>query len=226
MKGILLAGGKGTRLRPLTFVTNKHLLPVYHKPMIEYPLQTLVDLGCNDVLIVTGGEHIGDFASYLGDGSRYGTRLTYRVQTEAGGIAQALGCAEGFMNEYETFPVILGDNYFEHRPHVPPHPAIFVKEMEDADRFGVYYPLENQIVEKPQGVFSGQVVTGCYIYDYKVFRFIKTLRPSERGELEVTDINNWYLGQDMKVYEYKGEWSDMGTFESLLKVANQVKERT
>jgi hypothetical protein len=137
MTGIILAGGKGTRLRPMTYITNKHLLPVYNKPMIDYPIQTLKDMGCDDILIISGGDHIGDFAEYLGNGSRYGLRFTYRVQPEAGGIAQALGMAEGFIDSHECFPVILGDNYFDKTPPMPNHPTIFVKEVDNPNRFGV-----------------------------------------------------------------------------------------
>lgn len=223
--GVILAGGNGTRLRPLTLIANKHLLPVYDKVMIEYPLKTLTDLGCTDILIVSGGEHIGGFAEYLGDGSRYGVRLTYRVQPDAGGIAQALLCAEGFTDSHQTFPVILGDNYLESRPFIAPTPCIFVKKVTDANRFGVYDPIKNEIVEKPKGVTTGQAVIGFYVYDYRVYDFIKTLQPSARGEMEITDVNNWYLKQDMVVHEYKSEWLDMGTYDSLLRAANFIKQR-
>lgn len=224
MKGIILAGGRGTRMQPMTQITNKHLLPVYNRPMIEYPLATLVDMGCDDILIVTGGEHIGDFAWYLGDGSKYGVRLTYRVQPEAGGIAQALGCAEGFVKDHECFPVILGDNYFDEVDADLSNPAIYVKEVENPNRFGVMRK-DGTIEEKPKTPETNRAVTGLYIYNFKVFQQIRNLSPSARGELEITDINNWYLTNERaNVVEYNGYWSDMGTPDSLLEVANYVQK--
>lgn len=223
MKGIILAGGNGTRLRPLTEITNKHLLPVYDRPMIEYPLQTLIDLGCDDILIITGGEHVGGFASYLGDGSRYGVKLTYRVQPEAGGVAQALACAEYFVNDYGLFPVILGDNYFE-QPMILKKPGIIVSPVKDAHRFGVYDPDTNSITEKPKTPTSDLAVTGLYWYDYKIFPLIRRLVPSERGELEITDINNQILEDGGEVRINGAYWSDMGTFGSLLDVAKRVSD--
>jgi glucose-1-phosphate thymidylyltransferase len=222
MTGIILAGGKGTRLRPMTYITNKHLLPVYNKPMIDYPIQTLKDMGCDDILIISGGDHIGDFAEYLGNGSRYGLRFTYRVQPEAGGIAQALGMAEGFIDSHECFPVILGDNYFDKTPPMPNHPTIFVKEVDNPNRFGVL--SGKTIAEKPIKPESNLAVTGLYIYNFKVFSQVKHLKRSARGELEITDINNWYLqNENTTVETYEGFWSDMGTLDSLLEVANYVK---
>lgn len=223
-KGIILAGGLGTRLRPLTYITNKHLLPVYSRPMIEYPLKTLIDMGCDDILIVTGKEHVGHFAEYLGNGSKYNVRLTYRVQHEAGGIAEALGCAEGFIYEHECFPVILGDNYFE-KPIVGlTKPTILVKQVENPNRFGVLSNDFKSIEEKPDKPETNFAVTGLYIYDFKVFQQVRHLQPSARGELEITDINNWYLKNGADVREYSYKWSDMGTFESLMEVANHVKQ--
>lgn len=226
MRGVILAGGSGTRLRPLTEVTNKHLIPVYNKLMIEYPLQTLVNFGCDEILIVTGGEHIGGFANYLGDGGRYGTRLTYKVQPVAGGIAQALGCAEGFINDRSCFPVILGDNYFSDvKLDSDMNPSIFVKEVDNPERFGVL-KSDGMIDEKPRKPETNKAVTGLYVYNYKVFSQIKRLKPSERGELEITDINNWFLdNENAQTIEYNGYWSDMGTHESLLEVANYIKEQ-
>lgn len=223
-KGIILAGGKGTRLYPLTKLTNKHLLPVYNKPMVEYPLNTLINLGCDDILIVTGGEHIGDFASYLGDGSRYDVRITYRVQSEAGGIAQALGCAEGFIKDSECFPVILGDNYFQQITIDTSRPTIFVKAVDNPSRFGVLSKDGKKITEKPAIPETKFAVTGLYIFNFKVFSQIRYLEPSDRGELEITDINNWYIeNEHAAVKEYHGYWSDMGLPETLLEVANHVK---
>lgn len=226
MRGIILAGGQGTRLFPLTRLTNKHLLPVYNRPMIEYPIATLVSLGCDEILIVAGGEHIGDFARYLRDGSMFGARFTYRVQPEAGGVAQALACAQGFIKDEQCFPVILGDNFFEGGEVDLRNPGIYVKGMEDPSRFGVYDFDTNEIIEKPKDYNQvGYAVTGLYVYDFKVFNQIRYLTPSERGELEITDINNWYLKNgNAEVHEYDGYWSDMGTFDSLMEVANYVKD--
>lgn len=190
--------------------------------MIEYPLSTLINLGCDDILVVTGGEHIGDIASYLGDGSRFGIRLTYRVQPEAGGVAEALGCAEGFIKDSEHFPVILGDNYFDEILVDLTKPTIIVKKVDRPERFGVY--SNNEIVEKPVKPESNNAVTGLYVYDFKVFNQVRRLQKSERGELEITDINNWYIKENNAVVlEYPLYWSDMGTFDSLMEVANHVK---
>lgn len=209
MTGVILAGGNGTRLRPLTNIVNKHLLPVYDKPMIEYPIKTLKDMGCTDIVIVSGGEHIGGFAEYLGEG------YTYRVQSQAGGIAQALQCAKGLVSG--VFPVILGDNYFSYAPEMPTAPTVFTKAVDDPERFGVYH--NGQIIEKPTNPESNQAVVGLYVYDESVFDYIETLTPSARGELEVTDINNIYLSKGAEVVPYDGYWSDMGTFNSLMEVA-------
>lgn len=218
MTGVILAGGNGRRLDPLTKVANKHLLPVYDQPMIYYPIQTLKAMGCDEVIIVSGGQHIGGFASVLGDGSQFGMVFTYRIQPEAGGIAQALGCVEGLVEG--VFPVILGDNYFSETPRFRPTPSLYVKSVKDPERFGVYY--KERIIEKPEKPLSDQAVTGLYVYDDKVFDFIRTLEPSKRNELEITDVNNWYLQHDCTVFTYDGMWSDMGTFDSLLEVANYV----
>lgn len=218
MKGVILAGGNGMRLSPLTLVANKHLLPVYDRPMIFYPIQTLRDMGCDEIIIVSGGEHIGGFASVLYDGSDFGVRFTYRIQRKAGGIAEALGCVEGLVEG--IFPVILGDNFFSETPRFEPTPSLYIKRVNDPERFGVYY--RGKIIEKPDKPSSDQAVTGLYVYDEKVFNFIKRLEPSERNELEITDVNNWYLQHDCTVFSYDGMWSDMGTFDSLLEVANYV----
>lgn len=219
MRGIILAGGTGSRLYPLTRVVNKHLLPVYDKPMIYYPINTLKELGCNEIIIISGGENIGGFADLLKDGSEFGVKLTYRVQKEAGGIPEALLCAESLVDE--LFPVILGDNYFKETPTMPTVPTLFTNKVPDPERFGVYH--EGNIIEKPINPISNLAVTGLYIYDDSVFDFIRTLKPSERGELEVTDINNWYLQKGIEVIEYKNTWRDMGTFNTLMEVGNYVK---
>ncbi len=223
MRGIILAGGNGTRLRPLTYVANKHLLPVYDKPMILYPLATLKELGIKDILIISGGEHIGTFMEFLGNGEEYGVSLTYRIQKEAGGIAQALGLAEEYVGK-EQFAVILGDNIFEFAPRIPPHCGLVLKEVNDPQRFGVYQ--DYKIVEKPSRPTSNLAVTGLYFYTPEVFDYIKTLTPSARGELEITDVNNWCLENlNIATLNFDGFWSDAGTFDSLLKSANWAKQR-
>lgn len=227
LKGIILAGGTGSRLYPLTKVTNKHLLPVYNKPMILYPVETLKGLGINNICIVSGGEHIDDFMRLLGSGSEFGVKLTYRVQDGPKGIAHALLQAEGFAMKEEKVAVILGDNIFE-KVEVSSNVLsdsnayIYIKEVEDPERFGVVKLDSNkgikEILEKPKEPPSKFAVTGLYIYTNDVFDFIKKLKPSQRGELEITDVNNWYLKQGrLKAMSLNGFWSDAGTFESLLK---------
>lgn len=223
MKGVILAGGNGTRLRPLTSVMNKHLLPVYDKPMILYPLETLKGFGITEILIVSGGEHLGWFTEFLGDGSKYGVKLTYRVQEQAGGIAEALGLAEAFVGN-EKFMVILGDNVFgkiDPAASMSTNCRLWVKRVPDAKRFGVLNLDTNTITEKPDIEGEGLAVTGLYQYPPSVFEVIKKLIPSARGELEITDINNYYLAQREVLIDYVHSfWSDAGTFESLLRAAN------
>lgn len=229
MKGIILAGGKGNRLNPLTNVTNKHLLPVYDKPMIFYPLNTLLKTGIRDILIVTGTEYAGGFLKLLGSGKKFGCRFTFEVQEEASGIAHALGLAKDFADGDDT-AVILGDNIFEDDMasavnyfHSGAH--IFLKEIPDAKRFGVAEIKGNKIIsieEKPANPKSNLAVTGFYLYDHTVFDIIKTLKPSGRNELEITDVNNHYIAQRKMNYTIlAGEWTDSGTFESLYK-ANTI----
>lgn len=227
-KGVILAGGRGTRLHPLTYITNKHLLPVYNQPMIEYPLKTLIDMGCEDILIVSGGEHIGDFAEFLGDGVDYGVHFTYKVQIEAGGIAQALQSASRFIGNEALFPVILGDNYFSEVPIVPDKPTLFVDSNPEAARFGVFDPETRWIEEKPLLPKGDLAVTGLYVYGPEIFNIIRTLKPSARGELEITDLNNTLLKTtDMQVWklEETTKWSDMGTFDSLMRVAQWQSQK-
>lgn len=235
IKGVILAGGTGSRLYPLTKVTNKHLLPVYNKPMILYPLETLKSLGIDEICIVSGGEHIADFMRFLGSGSEFGVKLTYKVQDGPKGIAHALLQAEKFVKNDEKVVVILGDNIFE-KVEAPQEALsdnnayIYIKEVEDPERFGVVKFDENneiaEIIEKPKEPPSKFAVTGLYIYPSDVFDFIKTLKPSQRGELEITDVNNWYLKQGrLKAIKIDGFWSDAGTFESLLKATLFVAER-
>jgi len=223
MKGVILAGGQGTRLRPLTYLSNKHLLPVYDKPMILYPIETMKSMGITDILLVTGGEHVGSFADFLGDGSDYGIKLTYKIQKEAGGIAQALALAEDYVDG--QFAVMLGDNIFEWSVVPPKGCGIVLKEVDDAKRFGVYH--QGVIEEKPENPQSKMAVTGLYFYTPEVFDFVNTLEPSERGEMEITDVNNWCLKNlDMTAINYDGFWSDAGTFDSLLNSANFIKKNS
>jgi len=232
MKGIILAGGTGSRLYPLTKVTNKHLLPVYDKPMIFYPLQTLLDAGINEIMIVSGKGHAGHFLELLGSGSDWGVRFTYEIQDGAGGIAQALGLAEDFADD-EDVAVVLGDNIFQDDVsevvqafEVGGH--IFLKRVEDAHRFGVAQIEGNGVIsieEKPEDPKSDMAVTGLYLYDNGVFEIIRRLKPSGRGELEITDVNNEYIRVGEMSYSLlEGYWSDAGTFESLLRAGNIVKD--
>lgn len=232
MKGIILAGGTGSRLFPLTKVTNKHLLPVYDKPMICYPLNTLIDAGINDILIVSGRGHVGHFLELLGSGSDMGVRLSYEIQEGAGGIAQALGLAHHW-SDNDSVTVILGDNIFEDRvkdavQSFESGARIFLKEVKDAQRFGVAEVAGDRIVgieEKPAQPKSNLAVTGLYIYDADVFRIITDLKPSGRGELEITDVNNEYIRKGAMTFSrLNGFWSDAGTFDSLLRASMIVQE--
>jgi glucose-1-phosphate thymidylyltransferase len=234
MKGVILAGGLGTRLYPLTKITNKHLLPIYNRPMITYPVECLVKAGIDDILIVTGGNHPGDFLRLLGNGKEYGVKnVSYAYQEGEGGIADALALAE---NHAACGPVcvVLGDNLLEKTIQRAVEgyrkqgsgARILLKEVEDPQRFGVPV-LEGdkvvRIVEKPNDPPSNYAVTGIYMYDVQVFDFIKTLDPSERGELEITDVNNLYIDQGTMTWsQIDGWWTDAGTFDSLLKASNLV----
>jgi glucose-1-phosphate thymidylyltransferase len=237
MKGIILAGGLGTRLRPLTKVTNKHLLPVYHKPMIYYPLETLVDAGIHDIMVVTGGNNAGDFLKLLGNGREFGLRhLHYAYQEGEGGIAEALSLAESFVDD-DPICVVLGDNIIEKTifPYVERYRRrgrggqILLKEVPDPQRFGVPELDGDRVVrilEKPQVPPSKYAVTGVYMYDSRVFDIIKTLEPSDRGELEITDVNNHYIACGEMSYDVlDGWWTDAGTIESLLRASNLISER-
>lgn len=225
MKGVILAGGNGRRLGYLTEVTNKHLLAVYDKPMIFFPLQTLLSCGIRDILIVSGRDHVEGFLRLLGSGVKFNARFTYKVQDEAGGIAQALSLAEDFVGT-DSCAVILGDNIFEDdlgeyvrtfEGRVGSH--IFLKEVEDADRFGVAELQGDKVIsieEKPAHPKSNYAVSGFYLYDSQVFTIIKTLSPSGRNELEITDVNNAYIERGtMTATVLKHDWTDAGTFESL-----------
>ena len=236
MKGVILAGGLGTRLKPITNVTNKHLLPVYNKPMIYYPLQTLIDAGIKDILIVSGPEHSGHFLRLLGSGKNFGVKLTYEIQEEPKGIAHALSLVENFV-EGEPFVVILGDNIFEDDisefvkefEKMESGACVFLKEVPDANRFGVAEVDGNKIVsieEKPKNPKSNYATVGLYMYDGTVFDVIRALKPSARGQYEITDVNNAYLKKgQLKYFILKGFWSDAGTFESLFRATTFVKEK-
>lgn len=231
MKGVILAGGTGSRLYPLTKVTNKHLLPVYDKPMIFYPIYTLINAGIKEIMIVSGRGHAGHFLELLGSGADHGVHFTYEIQEQAGGIAQALSLAEDFVDG-DSVTVILGDNIFqddikEDVANFNDGARIFLKEVPDAHRFGVAELKGDKVIgieEKPKEPKSNFAVTGLYIYDSKVFSAIKTLKPSGRGELEITDVNNYYINKGaMKYGILEGFWSDAGTFESLLRASIMVK---
>ncbi|MBP1609250.1 MAG: rffH [Acidobacteria bacterium] len=237
MKGIVLAGGLGTRLHPLTKVANKHLLPIYNKPMIYYPIETLVEGGIRDILIVTGGANAGDFLRLLGNGKEFGLRhINYTYQEGEGGIAAALSLAE-FFAEGDLICVMLGDNiiegsiarYVENFKKQGGGARILLKEVSDPQRFGVAEIRDNQIVrieEKPAVPASNYAVTGIYMYDAEVFDFVKELKPSRRGELEITDVNNAYINKGKMFYDIlDGWWTDAGTFESLLHASNLVSKK-
>jgi len=236
VKGVVLAGGSGSRLRPLTAVTNKHLLPVFNRPMIFYPIQTLVNAGINDIMIVTGGNSAGDFLKLLGNGKAFGLKhLNYTYQEGEGGIAAALALVEHFAGD-EPICVVLGDNIIEGsiRTAADSYRAqgggakILLKKVSDPQRFGVP-ELDGRrvlrIEEKPLQPKSEYAVVGIYMYDARVFAIIRTLKPSGRGELEITDVNNAYIERDELTWdELEGWWSDAGTFESLLNASNLVAE--
>lgn len=236
MKGIILAGGLGSRLRPLTLVTNKHLLPVYDRPMIYYPIQCMLNAGINEILIVTGGEHAGDFLKLLKNGKQLGVKhLEYAYQEGEGGIADALKLAEEFADGQKVC-VILGDNIIEANIRKSAGEfftqtsgaRIILKQVHDPKRFGVVKMEEGkvtQIIEKPENPPSDFAVTGIYFYDADVFKVCQTLKPSARGELEITDVNNYYLQRGDLTHEIlEGWWTDAGTFESLHHASKLVAE--
>lgn len=236
MKGIILAGGLGSRLAPLTRITNKHLLPVYEKPMIYYPIETLINAGITDIMIVTGGNHAGDFLRLMGNGKDFGLKhLNYTYQEGEGGIADALSLAEYFADG-ESICVVLGDNIIEKNiikavqdfKEQKAGAKIMLKEVPDPERFGVAELTGGKlvnIVEKPKNPGSNLAVVGIYLYDANVFDIVKTLKPSERGELEITDVNNAYVKAGTMTWEMlDGWWTDAGTFESLLRASMLVSQ--
>src|SRR5687768_4865868 len=236
MKGVILAGGLGSRLKPLTRITNKHLLPVHNQPMIYYPIRTLINAGIRDIMIVTGGNSAGDFLRLLGNGKEFGLKhLNYTYQEGEGGIADALSLVEHFVDD-QPMCVVLGDNIIERNIRVAADEyrrqgggaKILLKKVDDPQRFGVPELDGDRVVrieEKPSDPKSGYAVTGIYFYDAGVFDIIKTLVPSGRGELEITDVNNHYIESGTMTWnELEGWWTDAGTFESLLRASNLVAE--
>ena len=234
MRGIILSGGSGTRLRPLTKITSKQLLPIYHRPMIYYPLNTLIKAGIKEILIIIAPERAGDYLNLLGSGKEFGVKFTYEIQDKPEGLAQAFIIGEKFIGDDDVV-MILGDNIFENDfteeiKSFKSGAKIFAKKVEDPERFGVVKFNEEmkaeKIVEKPKEYLSNYAVTGLYIYDKRVIEISKQMKASERGELEITDVNNWFLAKgELEVAEVKGEWLDAGTFDSLLKAQNFAKEK-
>ncbi|MFA5131027.1 MAG: sugar phosphate nucleotidyltransferase [Patescibacteria group bacterium] len=234
MRGIILSGGSGTRLRPLTKITSKQLLPIYHRPMIYYPLNTLIKAGIKEILIIVAPERAGDYLNLLGSGKEFGVKFTYEIQDKPEGLAQAFLIGENFIDN-ENVVMILGDNIFEDDfsediRNFKSGAKIFAKKVSDPERFGVVKfdsaMKAEKIVEKPQEYLSNYAVTGLYIYDKRVIEIAKAMKASERGELEITDVNNWFLEKnELEVAEVKGEWLDAGTFDSLLRAQNFAKEK-
>lgn len=234
MKGIILAGGSGTRLRPLTRVTSKQLLPIYNKPMIFYPLETLIKAGIKEILIIVAPDHAGDFLKLLGSGKEFGCKFTYEIQDKPEGLAQAFIIGENFIGE-DNVTLILGDNLYENdfKEAISSFKSggrVFAKKVKDPERFGVVEFDENQkalsIEEKPKDPKSNYAVTGLYIYDNSVVEKAKNLAPSARGELEITDLNNVYLKEgNLDVAFVDGKWLDTGTFESLHEAIIFARER-
>lgn len=234
MRGIILSGGSGTRLKPLTKITSKQLLPIYDRPMIYYPLNTLIKAGIKEILIIVAPERAGDYLNLLGSGQKFGVKFTYEIQDKPEGLAQAFLIAENFIDQ-ENVAMILGDNIFEDDfsseiKNFKSGAKIFAKAVPDPERFGVI-KLDEQgrpeaIVEKPKERISDLAVTGLYIYDSRVVDVVKNMKPSERGELEITEVNNWYLQKgELELARVEGEWLDAGTFDSLLRAQNVAKEK-
>ena len=234
MKGVLICGGTGSRLAPLTEITNKSLLPVYDKPLIHYPLQILLDAGIKDIMIISGTEHIDQIAEYLGSGSKFGCTFSFKIQEKAGGIAQALGLAADEFADGESVCAILGDNvYFDDlSSHIQSFTGgghVFLKEVDDPERFGIAEIENNKVIsveEKPAQPKSNLAITGCYVYDNRCFEVIKNLKPSARGEFEITDVTDWYLQNgELSATTLDKDWIDAGTFESLFLAASKVRDQ-
>ncbi len=235
MKGIILSGGTGTRLHPLTKVTSKQLLPVYNKPMILYPLETLLKAGVRDILIIIAPDHAGDYKKLLGSGEEFGCRLTYKIQEKPEGLAQAFIIGQDFIGN-DSVCMILGDNIFEddfssNIKDFISGGCIFVKKVSDPERFGVVQFDENRraikIVEKPKEHISDYAITGLYIFDNRVVEAARSVKPSARGELEITDLHLWYLQKgELAIENVYGEWIDAGTFESLYRAGELMRHKT
>lgn len=231
MKGIILAAGHGTRLAPLTNITSKQLLPVYDKPMVHYPMQTLIDAGIKEILLIVGPEKCGDYLNYFGSGAKFGVRITYEVQDKPTGLPDAFVIGKRFVGD-DDVTMILGDNIFEDKlakavKSFKGGAKIFAKEVSDPERFGVVKFDDNnkaiKIEEKPRQFLSNYAIVGFYIYDNRVLKAAENLQPSKRGEKEIVDLHNWYLDKgELDVEVIKGEWIDAGTFDSLLKANNFI----
>ena len=234
MRGIILSGGSGTRLQPLTKITSKQLLPVYNKPMIYYPLNTLIKAGIKEILIIVAPERAGDYLNLLGSGKQFGVKFTYEIQDKPKGLAEAFLIGENFIDDQDV-AMILGDNIFEDDfshdlSSFQGGAKVFAKKVKDPHRFGVVKFNNNskaeKIIEKPKKWISDYVVTGLYVYDSRVVEVAKSIKPSDRGELEITDVNNWYLSKsELEVAKVKGKWLDAGTHDSLLEAQNIAKEK-
>jgi glucose-1-phosphate thymidylyltransferase len=234
MRGIILSGGSGTRLSPLTKITSKQLLPIYNRPMIYYPLNTLVKAGIKEILIIVSPERAGDYLNLLGSGKQFGCKFTYEIQDHPRGLADAFIIGENFIDQ-ESVCMILGDNIFEDDLTVEiknfkTGGKVFAKKVPDPERFGVVKFDDKmkavEIKEKPKDWISDYAITGLYIYDNRIVEAAKSVKPSERGELEITDLHNWYLQKgELEVAMVNGEWIDAGTFDSLLKAQNLAKEK-
>lgn len=234
MRGIILSGGSGTRLRPLTKITSKQLLPIYNRPMIYYPLNTLIKAGIKEIMVIVAPERAGDYLNLLGSGREFGVKFTYEIQDKPEGIAQAFLIGEKFIDN-DNVTLILGDNIFEDDlaadiQAFTSGAKIFAKQVSDPERFGVVkFDASGRaeiIVEKPTEKISDFAVTGLYVYDHRVTQAAKEIKPSARGELEITDINNWYLEKgELQVATINGEWLDTGTFDSLLRAQNFAREK-
>ncbi len=234
MKGIILSGGSATRLRPCTKITSKQLLPVYNRPMIYYPLNTLIKAGIKEILIIIAPERAGDYLNLLGSGKEFGVKFIYEIQDKPRGLADAFVIGENFIDK-DNVTMILGDNIFEDDlsqeiKNFKSGGKVFAKKVSDPERFGVVKFDDNmkavKIEEKPKKWISDYALTGLYVFDNRVVEAAKEVRPSERGELEITDLHNWYLEKgELDVAMVKGEWIDAGTFDSLLKAQNLAKEK-